>query len=295
MVMCAKKDFMLRGVFKEHAVRFAFGNFGQLVETGILKHDTDPLSARLLGQALISGALATVLLDEKEKYAVRFEYDGPAKGILLDISAAGAVRGFIRHPHLMTETGDPDEACGEECVISVTKSVEGKVLNSGQIKSAFISPETVLSCFFSLSDQIETEIGSALFFCADPGAPVECACGMMLQALPDCDLAYFTKLREKLISPEAWPFLSAIDLAPEKQLADLAAFLCGTSSVQLETAWGITPRFECPCSPQKLWQTARTMLGEEDFRKLLSENPSPTIRCQFCNTEHRYFPELLEK
>ena len=48
------------------------------------------------------------------------------------------------------------------------------------------------------------------------------------------------------------------------------------------------PRFMCPCTAQKLWETAKVMLGEEDFAKLLEENPDPAIVCQFCNTEHHY-------
>ena len=38
MVKVSEKDFMFRGVLKDHAVRFAFGNFKELTTTGIIKN-----------------------------------------------------------------------------------------------------------------------------------------------------------------------------------------------------------------------------------------------------------------
>ena len=280
---------MFRGVFKEHPVRFAFGNFCRVAETGILRHDTDPVAAKLLGGALISGALLTVLLDGEERYSMRMDYAGPVRGMMLDISGSGRVRGFIRNPHVMTEAADLDHACGENCTVTITKSINGKVLNSGQIETAFAEPEAALSYFFSVSDQIETEIRSVLLFRPEPAMPVRCASAIMLQALPDCDLDHFNTMREKLLSKEAGEILADNTLAPEEQLKKLAAYLCpGDAEAALEAVEVPAPRFECPCTAEKLWETAKVMLGEEDFAKLLEENPDPVIRCEFCGSEHHY-------
>ena len=199
MVMIPQKDFMIRGVLKEYAIRFAFGSFKTLAQTAILRHDTDPAAARLLAGALCSGALISVLLDDEERYSVRLTYPGPVKGMILDISAQNGLRGFIQNPHVMTEAHDLDSACGSGCTVSLTKSLNGKILNSGQTESAFIEPEAALSYFFSVSDQIETEIRSEIRFRPDPAAPVECAAAVMLQALPECDLDVFNKIRERLM------------------------------------------------------------------------------------------------
>ena len=289
MVKISEKDFMLRGVLKEHAVRFAFGNFRELAEKGILKHDTDPVAGRLLGGALVSGALMSVLLNEEERYSIRLDYAAPAAGLMLDVSGNGAVRGFIRNPHVMTEADSLESACGDECTVTVTKSCDGKVLNSGQAKSAFILPEAALSYFLSVSDQVESEICTALRFRPDPSSPVESAFSLMIQALPDCDLAFFNILREKMFTPQAVEILISVTLSPEEKIKELFKYLCGEENVPLLDFVQVdVPRFFCPCSAQKLWETAKVMLGEEDFAKLLEENPDPAIRCQFCNTEHHY-------
>ena len=93
MVKAVEKDRMYRGVLKEHAVRFVFGNFRQLAETGILKHDTDPVAGRLLGGALVSGALMSVLLNEEERYSIRIDYASPAGGLMLDSRCCLDARG----------------------------------------------------------------------------------------------------------------------------------------------------------------------------------------------------------
>ena len=295
MVMCSDKDFLIRGVFKTYAVRIALGNFSHAVRTAILKHDADPVAARLLGSGLISGALMSVLLNEEERYSMRLDYQGPARGMILDIPGKGGIRGFICNPHIMTETESIDTACGEKCVVSVTRSQEGKVLNSGQSESAFVMPEAALSYYLSVSDQVESEIRSALIFRPDPADPVSCACGALIQALPGCDLELFNSMREKLLSDEAGLLLSDETLLPEEKLEKLAALLSGIPAPALEVVRVPAPCFECKCSAQKLWETARIMLGDEEFAKLLEENPDPAIRCQFCSSEHRYSASGLNK
>jgi molecular chaperone Hsp33 len=289
MVKVSEKDFMFRGVLKDHAVRFAFGNFKELTTAGILKHDTDPVAARLLGGALAAGAVMSVLLNEEERYSIRIDYAGPAAGLMMDISGRGDVRGFTRNAHVMTEVDSIEAACGDESTVTVTKSCNGKVLNSGQTKSAFILPEAALSYFLSVSDQVESEICSVLRFRPEPSSPVESAFTLMIQALPDCDLEFFNALREKMFTPEAGEILLSETLGAEEKIGELFKYLCGKESIPaLDFVQADSPRFFCPCSAEKLWETAKVMLGEEDFAKLLKENPDPAIRCQFCNTEHHY-------
>ena len=284
--MIPQKDFMIRGVLKEYAIRFAFGSFKTLAQTGILRHDTDPAAARLLAGALCSGALISVLLDDEERYSVRLTYPGPVKGMILDISAQNGLRGFIQNPHVMTETHDLDTACGSGCTVALTKSKNGKILNSGQTESAFIEPEAALSYFFSVSDQIETEIRSEIRFRPDPAAPVECAAAVMLQALPECDLDVFNKIRERLMDDASGAVLAETGVPPEEQLKKLFEYLLCKDAPALDAHETTTPQFVCSCSAEKLWETAKVMLGDDDFAKLLAENPDPVIRCQFCNTEH---------
>lgn len=289
MIMRSENDFMMRAVLKDHAVRLAFGSFKELASAGIIAHDTDPVAGRLLAGGLVAGSLMSVLLNEEERYSIRIDYKGPAKGILLDVSGRGEVRGFIRNPHVMTEADSMENACGAGATVTATKSENGKILNSGQAESAFITPASALSYFLSVSDQVETEIRSEILLQPDPAAPVRCACAVMIQALPDCDLEFFNRMRDQLLSETAGKILNDPMLLADRKLETLTMLLCKTALPPAMDIAGVpAPRFVCNCSTEKIWQTARTMLGKEDFEKLLQENPDPVIRCQFCNTVHRY-------
>jgi molecular chaperone Hsp33 len=217
------------------------------------------------------------------------DYEGPAKGLLLDVSGKAEVRGFIRNPHVMTEADSMEYACGNGATVTATKSENGKVLNSGQVKSAFITPASALSYFLSVSDQVETEIRSEILLQPEPSAPVRCAFAVMVQALPDCDLEFFNQMRERLLSEAAGRILADSTLFADRKLETLAMLLCESAKVPaMDIASAPEARFVCNCSTAKIWQTAMTMLGKDDFEKLLQENSDPVIRCQFCNREHRY-------
>ena len=96
-------------------------------------------------------------------------------------------------------------------------------------------------------------------------------------------------MREQLLSEAAGKILADPLLMTDRKLEALTMLLCKTAEPPAIDAAGVpAPRFVCNCSTAKIWQTARTMLGREDFEKLLQENPDPSIRCQFCNKIHRY-------
>ena len=148
---------------------------------------------------------------------------------------------------------------------------------------------SALSYFLSVSDQVETEIRSEILLQPDPAAPVRCASAVMIQALPDCDLEFFNRMRDQLLSETAGKILNDPMLLADRKLETLTMLLCKTALPPAMDIAGVpAPRFVCNCSTEKIWQTARTMLGKEDFEKLLQENPDPVIRCQFCNKVHHY-------
>ena len=288
MVMRANSDYLMRVTVKNPAIRLALGRFDQLAAEGIIRHDADPVAGRLLAGGLASAALMTVLLGEGECYSIRISYDGPAAGMLLDARADGRVRGLVRNPHVMSSADSVEIACGDGgASVAVTRSREGKVLNSGEVKTAFIMPSAALGYFLSVSDQVESEIRCEVLFQPDPAAPVRSADGVLLQAMPGCDLEEFSTLRQRLLEPPAGALLRDETTGPEEKLRTLLMLLCRTAQPPEYAVTMAEPaRFACNCSGERMLETARQMLGEEDFRKLLEEKPDPVIRCQFCGNEY---------
>ena len=123
MVLRNDSDFLMRVVVNSYAIRLAYGAFRQLGSEGILRHDADPVAGRLLTGMLSSAALMSVLLDGGEKFSIRIDYNGPVAGLLADVTADGAVRGFIRNPHVMSSADSIENACGDGgATVAVTRS-----------------------------------------------------------------------------------------------------------------------------------------------------------------------------
>ena len=288
MEMRVESDFLMRVVVKAPAVRLAFGGFRELCSEAIRRHDADPVAGRLLSGIFSSAALMSVLLGEGEKFSIRIDYDGPASGLICDVTADGAVRGFSRNPHVMTAADSIETACGEGgATVAVTRSRDGKILNSGEVKSAFVLPSSSLGYFLSASDQQESEIRCDVILQPDVESPVRFADGVLLQAMPGCDPERFDRMRNLLMTQEAGAAISNRSVAPELRLRSLLQWICESASpVEAAVVPAAPARFECSCSPERMRDTARRMLGREDFEKLLTENPDPKVRCQFCGREY---------
>lgn len=250
-----------------------------------MRHDADPVAGRLLADALSAAALLSVSLGKNERDSIRIEYPGPVGSVVIDAGANGATRGFVRNPHVMPGADSLETACGEAgATVRFTRSVDGKILSSGESKNAFLLPSAALACHLAVSEDVESEIRCEIAFSNDPAHPVKSAEGVLLQALPGCDFEVFDRVRNRLQTTEAEDILKTLTDAPEAGVRTLLAFLAETPDFALTEL--PAARFECGCSAERLKQTAFQMLGREELEELLKENPHPALRCQFCNTEY---------
>ncbi len=276
-------DILMRGLWRELEVRFAFADTAALVGRGVVIHDCDPAGAVVFGEALTVGALLSVMLDGNERYSLRFDYRGEAGTVLVDVNARAEVKGLIGNSHLNGCGGDRDRIYGrEEAMLSFVKSDGGRVLNSGQTSCGLASVAGDAGMFFSLSDQLETEFAVELEFRPDPADPVAAAGGFMLQAMPDCDLERFAAMREKLHERAFRELLIDRMLPFEKKLKRMLAYLAPEPAVY---ELGLEPRYHCGCSADSMKRALLT-LGEPELRKLFAEKPHPELCCRYCRRKH---------
>ena len=244
------QDYLSYAVVKEEAVRLAVGSFRELASETIIRHDADPVAGRLLADAFSSAALTGTMLGRGERLSVRFGYAGPAGSIVVDAGSDGCLRGFIRNPHVMEEADSVEVACGEDgATVRSTRSRHGRILRSGESKSAFILPSSALAYHLSVSEEIESELRCEIELQADPAEPVKSAPGVLLQAMPGCDLSGFDHMRRKLQMPEAGEILrTRLGSAPEEGVRLLLAFLLERMDLP---AFQLQPlpaaRFHCGC------------------------------------------------
>ena len=290
-------DFLIRGLLKKENFRFSFAETTCTVTEGIKIHDTDPVASKIFAEALTSAALLSPLLTGSERYSIRWEYPhGKLQGIVADVNAANDVRGLIKQPHLMDKNQNEDNIYGRESgFVAVTKSQDGKVLNSGKTRTALANPAADAGFFFSISDQIETEIVVAVSFNADPAKPVKCCRGLFFQAMPDSDLTLFEAYRDRMNSLEFRQLL-LVEMPIEKQLWALLGFAAGnkkniSNSDDIFYEFAASPGFRCSCNQARMKQ-ALTTLGTDDLKKIFEKDDiSPRITCQFCRKQYTFKKE----
>ncbi len=284
-------DSLLRGSFKNIHVRFVLAKTTETVRTGIFTHNTDPVSSHIFGSAITSAALLSSLLTEDERYSVQWNYDGLIGGVVVDVNANAHVRGIPKNTSLMSAISKAD-LYGEKGHISIIKSVEGKILNSGTSEAAMLNVADDVSFHFSTSDQIETEIVSAINFNADPENPVEIATGFMMQALPGCDLELFEKMRNA-IKEETFIEIMTQEGNDEKKLQQALKYVyekSGSESPEdireiASYEFSNSPVYQCTCSKEKMQKALRT-IDPNELKELLERPEGIKLKCDFCHTEY---------
>ena len=282
-------DFLIRGLLQKENIRFSFADTTCTVTQGIRIHDTDPVASKIFAEALTSAALLSPLLEGAEKYSIRWDYPhGTLQGIIADVNAADNVRGFIKQPYLMNEDHSLDDIFGkQDGFVAITKSQNGKILNSGKSRAGLANPAADAAFFFSVSDQIETEIMVSVSFNADPLKPVKRCCGLLLQAMPDCDLKLLEAYRNRMNTDEFKELLLQ-EMPVEKQLWTLLKFISGEEKDNINYEFGTSPGYICSCSSAKMKQ-ALTTLGKDELEKIFEQSDTtPKITCQFCHKQYSF-------
>jgi molecular chaperone Hsp33 len=288
-------DFLIRGIIKPLKARFSFAETTSTVSRGILLHNTDPVSAYIFGRALTVAALSSPLLNEDEKYSLRWDYEGKLSTLVVDTDSECNVRGIPKEPNLMAIAETEEDVYGNEGKITLIKSKNGKILNSGTGKTALMDIVEDAAFFFSVSDQIETEMSVGISFNKDPENPVNICAGFMLQAMPECDLEEFEKVREELNKTTFYNILESKKIQEEKKLWKLLEILKGNQkgfsydkiNEYASYEFASTPSYTCQCSQEKMKQAVK-VLEEKDIEDIFKEKDELKIKCEFCKQEYSF-------
>lgn len=280
---------LLRGILRQLPVRFVAAETSHAVEEAIIRHDADPAAAQAFASALTAAALSSALLDGEEIYTFRWQYPGTLQRITADVDSCGRVRGLPSQPHVMSlGSADQNTLYGQEDgLISVTKSENGRILNQGSAKAPLADPAADLGFFFSTSDQLESEFLTTVRFRQDPEHPVLLSVGVLLQALPDCDLTEFDLLRKKLHSSEAMEILLLPELTIQQRLEKLLKYLEVETDVIAEAP---EIRFHCHCTRERMRQ-ALTVMKPEELKDLFAQRNVAKVECCFCRKQHEFKKE----
>ena len=285
-----RTDYLLRGLIPSCNARVVLTETTATAEAGILTHNTDPVASHLFGRALTVAALTSPLLEGEEKYSLRWQYEGKIGTILCESDAHSHIRGLCSNSSLI-DAESPEDLYGPAGLITVMKSENGAILNSGQAEAGLLDISGDIAFFFSTSDQIETEIKTVIGFTSSPESPVAISAGFMIQAMPECDLRQFDQIRKRMLKETFSDILSSTALSEEAKLKKIIRFITDGED-EFELFFADTPTFTCSCSRERM-KAAVKLLKKEELDEVYKSNNKPEITCRFCKKTYSFSKDEL--
>ena len=287
-------DHVYRGIVRAADVRFVYTVCTELADEAVRRHDCDPLASHLLCRALGAGALAIPLLNPDERYTLRWNYAGAVRSVVVEARGDGRVRGFISPPNLYEHVEEESQIHGGGGTVTVVKARADRTLSTGTGQAALLDVVDDLAFFFSTSDQVETGMCVMVGFRPDPAAPVSLCQGLMLQALPGCDLERFDRVRHRLGEPECRRLLAAqprIDNHVERVIRIL---FDGEADPAFSLDEAPAPRFACTCSHERMREVLGAM-GREELERALGAGETLKLTCHFCSAHYAMAPDDIRQ
>lgn len=284
-------DLRMTGRLEGLDVAVAYALTAETVGEAVRRHDCDPAGTHVLGRALTAGVLAAAALGEGQRLNLRWAYEGLLRTLVVDTGPDGATRAFISPPHLL-ESADEGALYGNTGSVQVVRSRKGAVVAHGTTRADLLDVVEDLNHFLCTSDQVESAMAVTIALSRDPALPVHLCRGILLQALPGCDLVRFQRLRDRLYAPAVRALMARreeTDNHVENLLRAVIEGEEGSARVRLEPA--APPRFQCSCSREKMGAVLRA-LPYGDRMDMVRKNEPVVVNCRFCG--QRYALSIAE-
>lgn len=251
-----------------------------------------PGSASLLSQGLTAGLLLAALQKERSRLNFQLECDGPLRGLFVDASSSGEVRGYVKNP-LVEHVGGEGEfrwrpVLGNTGFLSVLRDQGGGEYYRSSVQLARFDLAEDLESFFTDSEQIRTEV---LLGAVPEGIePLAAVGGLLLQSLPDGNLEALAAHGKRMKAPGTF----AAGLVAGVQAGAAAAVKSLFPGSELEVLARYPVEFKCSCSKERV-KNALLAMGRTELDDLLAKDGHAEVTCQFCSTRYTVSGEEIRR
>lgn len=260
-----------------------------VAQEGRLKHGLQAAAASLLGQALTGAALMVSLQKDESRVNLQLECDGPLRGLLVDASASGDVRGYVKNPHVAVELAEGPfrwrAALGNSGFVSVLREVSQGEYYRSSVELTQMSLADDLNKYFAVSEQVATRLALDVVPVGDE--PLALVAGVLIQTLPDGDGEALENLGAELPGRLRAALTSLQTVTAQRLLTAVFA----EASPEIMATYPL--RWRCSCSKEKVVSTLAA-LGRAEVQDILDTQGSTAVTCQFCSTRHEVtFHDLM--
>jgi molecular chaperone Hsp33 len=261
-------DGLVRGVLPGADLRWAVCLTAGLKREAQERHGLSGPAAELLGEAIAASSLLAALEKGGTRINLQLECDGPLRGLFVDASAEGGVRGYVKN----VELAGLAAALGKGGYLSVLRDLgRGEHYRSSvELAAMQIAPD--LERYFAVSDQVPTRVALT-----NDG-------GVLLQCLPGADPSEL----ERLAAPLAPKLEGAL---ASGSAATAARGLFGEEPFDVLATYPLAWR--CTCSKDRVLRALAT-LGAEELLDMIAKEGKAAAKCQFCGRAYEVTGDELK-
>ena len=284
-------DKIVRATAGNAQVRVFVAYTKDMVEEARKRHNTSPVCTAALGRLMTAGSMmGSMLKGEKDILTLRINSNGPIDGITVTADATGYVKGYVGNPGVIlpaNSIGKLDVAgavgIGFLDVIKDLGLIEpygGKTeLQTGEIAED-------LTYYFASSEQTPSSVGLGVLMNKDN--TVKQAGGFILQLMPDVSEETIEKIEQNLSKISSVTTLLDEGNGPK----EILEILCEGLDPKIIDI--IPVGFKCNCSKERV-SKALISVSKEELSKIVEEEDSINLHCDFCNTDYEFTKAELEE
>ena len=284
------KDMIVRAISSDGMVQAAAISSRNLTERARQIHKTLPVATAALGRTLAGASMmGSALKGQGASLTLQIKGGGPLGTVLAVSDHEGNVRGYVTNPQTelpLRPDGklDVGGAVGHEGTLTVIKDLHMKEPYVGTVDLLGGEIAEDIAGYFVESEQIPTACGLGVL--VDRDQSVKAAGGYLIQLMPGATEDTITKVEGGIMAAGPVSALLEQDSDPEKLLRAVM------SDFELKILETQPVAYKCYCSRERV-ERALISLGPEELKKILEEQGSCHMTCQFCDAVYEFDgPEL---
>ncbi len=283
-------DRILRGVSNDGKIRIFAAETTELVNRAQQIHHTFPVATAALGRLLTAASMMGCMLKgENDSLTLRIKGDGPLEGVIAVANSKAQVKGYCINPAAEV----PDKVPGKLNVGgAVGKGTLSVICDLGLKEPYMAQIELVsgeiaedLTAYYAISEQTPSAI--ALGVLVDTDGSVMKAGGFILQLMPESTDEDAEKLEKTVASLPPITTMLHDGMSCEDIIFKVTE---GFDMLVYNKA--VTPEYKCDCCRSRV-ERALISMGKEEMQKLIDEQGSANLTCQFCDKVYDFTKEEL--
>ena len=271
-------DRLIKALSNRTRIRMTVVDVTQTAKTLEARHLCGPVAGRILAEGVAAVSLLSGDSGPEEAMLLQVRVDGPVKGVVIESTGAGHLRGYPNEKVLgdldaqlpvRSETG-----LGQSGTAMIQRSLPGRLL--GQTPMPFTPPDFRILIARYFTQSLQVPAGVAMAVLADSGGVLS-ARALVAERMPDGRPADFVPVLEAIQDGRVNRLLEA-----DGAIEPLAA-LFGLDDLEIRETRPL--RFQCRCSREKAVGSFSTLTATEIDAIVQAGKPQHVV-CHMCGADY---------